>query len=140
MMRKKNSIGMMVIGFCVVFSAFTGTSLHQAPEPWKAPTTADTIKSPIALNADAEKKGEDLYNLYCLSCHGETGMGDGPASAPLVIKPANFHLERVTKQTNGAIYWKLTNGRGSMPAMKEVLKEQERWQLVAFIRVLSKQP
>ena len=137
-MSGKGSFG-IITGFITVVltAAFTGVTPVQTPEPWKAPAAADSIKSPVIFNAKIVEKGEELYNLYCLSCHGETGMGDGPASAPLVIKPANFHLERVIKQTNGAIYWKLTNGRGSMPAMKEVLKEEERWQLVAFIRKMQ---
>lgn len=137
-MAGKGTVG-LIMGFSMVvlFAAFTGIAPVQTPEPWKAPGAADSIKSAVVFNAKTAEKGEELYNLYCLSCHGETGMGDGPASASLVIKPANFHLERVIKQTNGALYWKLTNGRGSMPAMKEVLKDEERWQLVSFIRKMQ---
>ena len=139
-MTKKNLLGILGIS-CIFFivSAFTGNNPKQASEPWKAPASADTIKSPIAFNAETLKKGEELYFLYCFSCHGETGSGEGPAGAQLVIKPANFHDEKVTKQTNGAIFWKITTGRGNMIAFKEVLKVDERWQLVAFIRKLSKE-
>ncbi len=139
MIQKKlmGVLGMMSTFF--LFSAFTGQDPKQASDPWKAPVSADTIKSPVSFTAETVKKGEELYFLYCFSCHGETGSGEGPAGAQLVIKPANFHQEKVTKQTNGAIFWKITTGRGNMIAYKEVLKPEERWQLVAFIRKLSGQ-
>jgi len=122
-----------------MLSAFTGNGPKQTNDPWKAPASADSLKRPITFNAETAKKGEDLYFLYCFSCHGETGSGEGPAGAQLAIKPANFHDEKVTKQTDGAIFWKITNGKGNMIPFKDVLKAEERWQLVAFIRKLSKQ-
>lgn len=128
-----------ITGGYFLISAFTGNSPRQAAEPWKAPPAADSVKSPLTFNEETTKKGEELFLLYCVACHGETGAGDGPAGAQLVIKPANFHEERVTKQTNGAIFWKITTGRVVMPAFKEVLKEEERWQLVSYIRKLSKE-
>lgn len=128
-----------ITGGCFLLSAFTGNGPRQAAEPWKAPPAADSVKSPLTFNEETVKKGEELFLLYCVACHGETGAGDGPAGAQLVIKPANFHEERVTKQTNGAIFWKITTGRVAMPAFKEVLKEEERWQLVSYIRKLSKE-
>ncbi|MEO5997718.1 MAG: hypothetical protein ABIN89_13345 [Chitinophagaceae bacterium] len=43
----------------------------------------------------------------------------------LVIKPANFHDEKVAKQTDGALFWKITNVRGNMIPFKEGLKAEE---------------
>ena len=83
-----------------------------------------------------EQKGQSLYNVYCRTCHGETGFGDGAAGSGLDPKPANFHRGRVQQQTDGAIFYKLSNGRGSMPAFKNSLSEEQRWQLVSYIRKL----
>src|SRR6188472_1581961 len=139
-MNQKKLPGILGIS-CIffMFSAFTGNNPEQANDPWKAPASADTIKSPVSFNAETSKKGEELYFLYCFSCHGETGSGEGPAGAQMVIKPANLHDVKVTKQSDGAIFWKITNGRGNMIPFKDVLKTEERWQLVSFIRKLSKQ-
>lgn len=54
-------------------------------------TTAAQAEEPFVLNGDA-KKGEDLYKILCIQCHGEKGRGDGAAStaASLVPKPTNF--------------------------------------------------
>lgn len=35
-------------------------------------------------------KGKDLYNINCSSCHGETGLGNGPAGLTLNPPPRNF--------------------------------------------------
>ena len=106
---------------------------------WTAPESATKIKNPITANPDTELKGQQLYKLYCWSCHGETGRGDGAAGSSLDQRPANFHSQRIKKETDGALFWKMSNGKGNMPAFKESLSEPERWQLVSYIRKLSEQ-
>lgn len=113
-------------------------SINIKQEPWKAPAVADSIKNPYPVTPVAETQGEELYNIYCWSCHGETGYGDGPAAGALGVKPANFHEERVQKQTDGAIYWKMSEGRGNMPPFKEALSAEKRWQLLSYLRKLGK--
>jgi mono/diheme cytochrome c family protein len=105
---------------------------------WIAPEWADTIKNKLPVNAETISKGDELYNMYCFSCHGDTGYGDGPAGGSMGIRPANFHDQRVIKQKDGALFWKLTNGKGNMPPFKEALTEEQRWQLIVFLRELGK--
>ncbi|HEY1008610.1 MAG TPA: cytochrome c, partial [Daejeonella sp.] len=110
-----------------------------AQEPFKAPAWADTIKNPIGTSAEIISRGEELYNLYCFACHGETGYGDGAAGGAMGVKPANFHDPKFIKQKDGAIFWKLTNGKGNMPPFKEILKEEQRWELIAYLKEFGKQ-
>ncbi len=105
---------------------------------WLAPASADSIKNPLTVSKESISKGEELYNMYCFSCHGDTGYGDGPAGGSMGIRPANFHDQRVIKQKDGALFWKLTNGKGNMPPFKEALTEEQRWQLIVFLRELGK--
>lgn len=35
-------------------------------------------------------RGKEVYEHYCVGCHGQTGEGDGPASLRLITKPRNF--------------------------------------------------
>jgi cytochrome c len=109
-------------------------------EVWLAPEWADTIKNILPVNPENISAGEELYNMYCFSCHGDTGYGDGPAGGSMGIRPANFHDQRFIKQKDGAIFWKLTNGNGNMPPYKEILSEKERWQMITYLRELGKQP
>ena len=55
----------------------------------------------------------------------------------LPTKPADWTSDKVQKQTDGEIFWKLSNGRGAMPPWKS-LPEKERWELVSYIRSLKK--
>ena len=105
---------------------------------WLAPASTDSIKNPLPVTQESISKGEELYKMYCFSCHGDTGYGDGPAGGSMGDRPANFHDQRVIKQKDGALFWKLTNGKGNMPPFKEALTEEQRWQLIVFLRELGK--
>jgi mono/diheme cytochrome c family protein len=107
-------------------------------EPWKAPAWADTLKSPFHEEPLTLAQGEELFTLYCASCHGESGYGDGAAGGALGQKPANFHDTLVKAQSDGSVFWKISNGRGNMPPFQDVFTAEQRWQLVAYIRHLGK--
>jgi mono/diheme cytochrome c family protein len=107
-------------------------------EKWKAPASADTIRNPLAGDSTVSvTKGAEIFELYCKYCHGELGMGDGPMGAAMDIKPANFHQKEVQDQKDGALFWKMSEGRGGMPPFKDALTAEQRWQLVNFIRALK---
>ncbi len=72
-------------------------------------------------------------------CHGEGGAGDGIAGQNLSVKPANFTDPKLMKsETDGSLFWKMSNGRGPMPSWKGTLSETQRWQLVDYIRTFAK--
>lgn len=47
-----------------------------------------------AEQVEPRAKGELLYEIYCLNCHGASGKGDGPMARILRVKPANLRLIR----------------------------------------------
>jgi mono/diheme cytochrome c family protein len=110
-----------------------------AQEAFVAPAWADTIRNPLGTSPEVVAKGEEIYNLYCFACHGETGFGDGAAGGAMGVKPANFHDPKFSKQTDGSVFWKLTNGKGNMPPFKEILKDEQRWQVIAYLKEFGKQ-
>ena len=138
----KKSISLLpLLGLPIIFTfpSFTYSSFQPSQDVWKAPASADTITNPFPDEPLILTQGEELYNVYCYTCHGEEGYGDGAAGGALGVPPADFHDERVKKQSDGALYWKLSTGRGSMPPFGEVFSEEQRWQLIAYIRKLSDQ-
>lgn len=135
-------------GLLVFFSSRAGSPgrIKQAvfttdtvPGRWHAPAAADTIKNPYPFDSLTVAKGAETFELYCKLCHGDAGYGDGPAGAAMEIKPANFHSKEVQAQKDGALFWKMSNGRGMMAAYKDILSVEQRWQLVNFIRELPKE-
>jgi mono/diheme cytochrome c family protein len=112
---------------------WTGVTVVSAQGPWVAPAEAKAMKNPVKGVGNAKKSVE----TNCVSCHGASGKGDGPAAAALPPpKPANWTSAAVQKETDGEIFWKMSNGRGAMPPWKH-LPEQERWEIVNYIRTLK---
>ena len=105
---------------------------------WIAPTEANKIKNPMVGNTAATLEGKKLFAAMCEICHGKKGKGDGLAGINLKPRPTNLLSSAVQQQTDGAIYWKITEGRSPMASYKTALNEEQRWQLVNYIRELSK--
>jgi len=76
-----------------------------------------------------------LFAANCASCHGDTGAGDGPLADSLPAPPANFTIH-VPFHPDGVLYAWITDGiRGTgMPGWSPQLSDQERWDLVNFLR------
>ena len=108
-----------------------------AQDSWRAPELAKEINNPYADNKIAAQKGQVLYSKLCWTCHGKNGKGDGPAAANLKPKPKDFSSTDLQKQTDGELFWKLSNGKGMMVPYKHSLNEEKRWQLINYIRTLS---
>jgi len=125
-------------GFVIKVSAIEISGSFIQDDKWVAPASAKAVKNPNKGEKSSINRGKGLYKSYCIVCHGEKGLGDGPGAKALNPKPANHTSAAVQNQTDGEIYWKISEGRGNMIGWKNVLKEQDRWDLVNFVRTLSK--
>jgi mono/diheme cytochrome c family protein len=112
-----------------------GAALAQGP--WVAPEAEKAKKSPLPPSAKAIADGKKSAQVNCVTCHGPGGKGDGAAAAALNPKPADWTSARVQSESDGELFWKISNGRGAMPPWKH-LPETERWSLIQFIRSLKK--
>jgi len=93
----------------------------------------------VRYHAISVANGARLYEQHCAVCHGVSGYGDGPAAASLNRRPADLTAKHTTDHTAGDLFWWLTHGiRGSpMPGFKDLLDEEERWDVINFLRALS---
>ena len=111
-----------------------GVTATWAQGEWAAPPDAKAAKNPVKGVGNAKKS----VDTNCASCHGAMGKGDGVAAAALPPpKPADWTSDKVQKQSDGELFWKITTGRGAMPAWRH-LAENDRWALVQYIRTLKK--
>jgi mono/diheme cytochrome c family protein len=107
-------------------------------QPWRAPDDAKKVRNPIALTSKGLMVASELYEQKCVVCHGPTGGGDGPAAQTLTRKPADFtDARRMSKVTDGELFWKVSTGHGDMPAWQAGLSDNERWLIVSYLRVLT---
>ena len=128
----------MIYRLTLLVAIFALSSYQTSQDPkWVAPDEADTYENPLGENAKATEKGKKIYQKLCWTCHGKTGKGDGPAAAALTVDPSDYTEASVQSQTDGALYWKITHGRGEMVSYGSTLTEDQRWMLVNYIRVLG---
>ena len=132
-----SSRGSMVAVAGIALLLVTPVAWAQAPGPWEAPAADKGKKNPVPGGANAIAAGKKIAQTNCVTCHGQGGKGDGPAAVALNPKPADWTSKRVQDESDGEIFWKISNGRGAMPPWKH-LPENDRWQVIHFIRSLKK--
>jgi mono/diheme cytochrome c family protein len=109
-------------------------------EEWTAPSRSARKKNPVPADEKSLAVGKQLYTKECQSCHGVTGKGDGPAAGDLKVSPGNLTDPKMWQQTDGALFWKITEGKKPMPSMEKTWTEEQRWHVVNYIRTLAPRP
>jgi putative copper export protein/mono/diheme cytochrome c family protein len=101
------------------------------------PTTY--VRSPLPYETQSIARGATLYAAHCAACHGRDGQGDGPAGAGLPRPPADLTAPHTSQHTAGDLFWWITHGirAAGMPAFASTLAEDERWELITYVRALA---
>ena len=96
-------------------------------------------RSSVPYHAVSVANGAALYRAHCATCHGPAGRGDGPGGAGLPKPPADLTAPHAADHTAGDMFWWLTHGipAGGMPPFGAALGEEDRWDLINFIRALA---
>ena len=132
-MRKLSGSAMFMAAAALLLATAVAQNLNYTPDPnWKAPAREAARPNPLAQSPQAAKGGAKLFARECASCHGEDGSG-------LLSTAADLQLPVVQKQSDGTLFWKITNGnaRRGMPSFSR-LPQMQRWQLVLHIRAIVK--
>lgn len=111
-------------------------------QQWPAPAEAAGLSNPAKNRPEMVKLGKELYEQRCLDCHGREGKGNGFMSAQLKregqpIAPTNLASQMVQANTDGELFWKITNGKSPMPSSRVRFSDEERWAIVAYLRTLK---
>jgi len=108
-------------------------------------TEQDAVSNPIAPNLASLKRGEEMYNRTCATCHGAGGGGDGPVAGPPfgqgpfgMVLPIGGQMSVAKALTDGHIYATISLGRGRMPSYRRITPE-DRWHVVNYVRDLNGQ-
>lgn len=125
------AIGLTSISFTVIN--------NQDKKPWPVPDNFKNMKNPVESDVTSIADGKALWNTHCKSCHGSKGLGDGPKAAQLKTESGNFSKADIQIQSDGSLFYKISQGRDDMPNFKKKMPEaDERWSLVNFMRTLKK--
>ncbi len=103
---------------------------YQQDPKWRAPEEAAARPNPVAGKPELAAGGKKLFKRNCVECHGQSGQG--------LKKAADLQLPVVQEQSDGTLYWKITNGNPDhgMPSFSGI-PELQRWQVVLYLRTLS---
>jgi len=89
-------------------------------------------------------RGQQQFNVHCAVCHGTSGRGGGGEVAygivgekGLSVAPSNVVTPEIQAQADGQLFNTITNGVRNMPAYAHQVKVQDRWAIVAYLRVLQ---
>ncbi|KAF0096267.1 MAG: hypothetical protein E1N59_234 [Puniceicoccaceae bacterium 5H] len=92
---------------------------------------------PIEVDAETLERGEELYHIHCVVCHGPAGYGDGIVVRRGFPQAPNYHTDRLRTVPDGYIFDVITRGYGAMLPYSGRVSPEERWQIVTFIRALQ---
>jgi mono/diheme cytochrome c family protein len=110
-----------------------GENAGYQPDPaWHAPEEAAGRQNPLSSKPHLAAGGRKLFIRNCVECHGADGAGLEKKHS------ANLQLPIVQQQSDGTLFWKITNGNANrgMPSFSK-LPEPQRWQIVLYIRTLK---
>lgn len=111
-------------------------------------TYADVM--PVQVTAELIARGENRYNIYCVTCHGYTGDGKGMVGQQWSYPLPNFHdpkySDRAVQQgKDGYIFHVIRYGvpganpgdPTKMPAYGHAVNAHDAWAIVAYVRTLQ---
>ena len=133
-MKKYISILFTVL-FVTVLMAFVPKTTN---DPWPVPDKYKNMANPVKSDATSIATGKELYTQHCKSCHGTKGKGDGPKAAQLDTECGDFTKPATQTQTDGALFYKTTEGRKDMPSFKKKISDpNDIWAVVNYMRTLK---
>ena len=117
----------------------TGTAVAGYEVSYGAlPATIDSmagLANPVAVSGSSLANGRMYYQINCAVCHGDRGMGDGPATK-FGFPGINIVADLTKARTDGYLYGMIRNGRGLMPPYNRI-EESDRWDVVNYLRALQ---
>ena len=127
--RKIRLAGMIAV-FMLSLAATRG--LAQA---WTVPDDQKGEMATFVFTPEVVQKGSVVFAKNCQSCHGIPGKANWAKITP---EPGDPATDKFAKNTDGELFYKISNGRGAMPQFRNILGEEERWDVIAYMRSFHK--
>ena len=127
-------------------SPFSGNDVpHATYAPFEyANTTEDyqrageELKNPVPYSEEVVKQGQEVYEKFCVQCHGEKGKGDGPvAQNPKWPGPPPAYDGRIKDLPEGKIFFSIHYGKNLMGSHAAQISREDRWKLTYYVQKLQ---
>lgn len=110
--------------------------LHYAGTPEDALRAGNELGAPVATPA-ALKRGEFVFENYCATCHGASGVGNGPVAQRGFPPPPSLLADKTRRMKDGQLFHVLTYGQNNMPSYASQISRDDRWNAIAYVRSLQ---
>lgn len=98
-----------------------------------------TLANPLTPSLEVLQRGQNRFNVFCITCHGERGEGNGKIIGPnLFPAPPSLHTDQARGFADGRIYHVITRGQNKMPSYADRLDPEDRWAVVHYVRALQR--
>jgi hypothetical protein len=96
----------------------------------------EALVNPLDATEENLDRGREVYNIFCLNCHGTAGDGQGYlfTSKRYPYPPASLVSDKVKSLKDGEIYHTMTVGYGIMGAHGSMIRPEDRWKIILYIR------
>jgi hypothetical protein len=95
------------------------------------------LVNPLLPSKENLEKGQIKFNTFCSPCHGYFAKGDGRLRGQFP-NPPSLHSDKVRNWKDGDIFNVITSGQNIMPSYASQIPEDERWQIILYIRALQR--
>jgi mono/diheme cytochrome c family protein len=98
------------------------------------------LVNPYYATPENLQRGELMFTRYCINCHGPKADGNGNLYTMKLYtyKPASLVNDKMKKVPDGEIFHVITVGQGVMMAHGGIIRPQDRWKIVLYVRQLQK--
>lgn len=105
----------------------------------------ENLSNPLQLTEQTITEGKQLYESFCAHCHGEKGKGNGSITHPIYGAVPSYSSETpnrrggrsMTQLKEGHIYHTIMYGLNSMGPHSSLIREKDRWKIVAYVQTLQ---
>lgn len=104
------------------------------------PVEAARMVNPVTPTPESQAHAKTIYGYDCAMCHGANGDGKGAVATDMNLTMKNFTDPAAMKnRTDGELFYIIKSGQGQMPGEGDRTNPGEMWNLVIYVRSLSKQ-
>ncbi|MBY0480737.1 MAG: c-type cytochrome [Chitinophagaceae bacterium] len=129
---------LFTIALLAVFVIAASFTLNPG-KPWPVPEKAAKTPNPVKVDASSLSAGKAIWSQHCSSCHGKSGMGDGSKAAQLKTQPEDLSTAAMQSQSDGSMFYKVSEGREDMPSFKKKIPDAEEiWSVINYMRTFKK--
>lgn len=107
-------------------------------EPEDRIRAGEELANPFEGDPSVVSRGKEVYEAFCLNCHGTKGEGQGylHTSGLYIAVPRSLVNETAQNLKDGEIFHTITLGFGSMGAHGSQLRPEDRWKTINYIRMV----